>query len=220
MNDVIYELQFADGRQLRYTVSEDMTPPSTAELPDWTRLGFHQCRNCPLQADSTPHCPVAVKLMLVTDTATRIVSYDEAEVTVTTPQRVYRKHTTAQHAMGSLMGLLMATSDCPHTRFLAPMARFHLPFASKDETVYRSASTYLLAQYFRQQKGETPDWALTGLKAHYHELQTVNAGIAARLREVSQLDAAMNALVILDILAKLMPYSIEDALVDTAPAFL
>jgi hypothetical protein len=29
-----------------------------------------------------------------------------------------------------------------------PMARFHLPLASEEETIYRATTMYLLAQYF------------------------------------------------------------------------
>ena len=36
-------------------------------------------------------------------------------------------------------GLIMATAGCPWTDRLRPMARFHLPFATEAETVYRDA---------------------------------------------------------------------------------
>ena len=37
----------------------------------------------------------------------------------------------------------MALSGCPVLEQLKPMARFHLPFASVEETIYRAASMYL-----------------------------------------------------------------------------
>ncbi len=54
--------------------------------------------------------------------------------------------TTAQQAMSSVLGLIMATAGCPWTDRLRPMARFHLPFASEAETVYRSVCMFLLAR--------------------------------------------------------------------------
>ena len=54
----------------------------------------------------------------------------------------------------SLIGIYMVTSGCPIMDKLRPMARFHLPFASTEETIYRAISTYLLGQYFLEQKGK------------------------------------------------------------------
>ena len=56
------------------------------------------------------------------------------------------RETSAQQAMSSVLGLIMATSGCPWTDRLRPMARFHLPFASEAETLYRSVGMFLLAR--------------------------------------------------------------------------
>ena len=60
----------------------------------------------------------------------------------------------------------MATSGCPHMDFFKPMARFHLPLANAEETVYRATSMYLLAQYFLQREGKEADMELEGLKKY------------------------------------------------------
>ena len=52
-------------------------------------------------------------------------------------------------AIRSLIGLIMALSGCPHMEFFKPLARFHLPWASLEETTLRSASIYLLMQFFK-----------------------------------------------------------------------
>ena len=57
------------------------------------------------------------------------------------------------------------------------------------------------------------------LKAHYAELQRVNAAMAQRLRASQQEDGAVNAVTLLDLLAKALPYSINEALADIAPVF-
>ena len=69
-----------------------------------------------------------------------LVSFDTVGVTVTQAERTVYAETSAQQAMSSVLGLIMATSGCPWTDHLRPMARFHLPFASEAETVYRSVS--------------------------------------------------------------------------------
>jgi hypothetical protein len=101
------------------------------------------------------------------------------------------------------------------------MAHYHLPFSSREETVYRVVSTYLLAQYFRRQQGKPADTGLEGLKAHYRELQQVNQGMAARLGAIrhEQGDSSVNALVLLDLFAHSLPDSIDADLEELLPAF-
>jgi hypothetical protein len=111
-----------------------------------------------------------------------------------------------------MIGIYMVTSGCPILSNLKPMVRFHLPFASIEETIYRSASTYLLGQYFKMKKGLQPDWNLTGLAEIYKEIQKVNIGMAARIRSISPKDANINAIVELDVFAKELPDNIQEDL--------
>lgn len=145
-------------------VTLEMTNPPAKARPFWTELGFKQCSHCPLNPSRESHCPLALHLAELIERCSALISYEGVHVTVTTPQRTIVKKTTAQRAIGSLMGLIMASSGCPHTRFFRPMARFHLPFADEQETIYRSASSYLLAQYLRKQEGLEPDFDMAGLK--------------------------------------------------------
>ena len=96
----------------------------------------------------------------------------------------------------------MVTSGCPTMKILRPMVRQHLPFATLEETVFRSVSSYLLAQYFQNKKGEIPDWKLQGLLQSYSEIQILNSGMAHRIRSISEKDAGTNAVVVLDVFAK------------------
>ncbi len=61
------------------------------------------------------------------------------------------------------MLFVIAASACPHTDFLKPLARIHLPFPSLEEIVSRIVSAYLLFQYFRTEQGPPFDHALSGL---------------------------------------------------------
>lgn len=221
MQNVTYRFRFDDGSSASFDAGQDVRPGS-APLPPWTALGCHQCANCPLSAGSTPHCPMAVSLAPLIGTFNRRLSHETVTVEVESSERTVSKSTTIQRAVGSLMGLLAATSGCPRVAFLRPMAHFHLPFATEQETIYRVASMYLLAQYFERNKGGEggkPDWDLEQLRANYQELQQVNAAMAQRLREVSEMDGTLNALVLLDLFAKALPYSIDDALEDVRPVF-
>ncbi len=181
-------------------------------LPPWTKLDFHQCPNCPLSADTHPHCPLAAHLVNIVRRFEGLVSYSEIQVDVMTAERFITQETTVQRGMSSLMGLVMATSGCPHMAFFKPMARFHLPFASAEETVYRATSMYLLAQYFLHKEGRQADLDLTGLREIYNNIEVVNIAVAKRLRTATEADSAINAIILLDIYTKAIPVVIEESL--------
>jgi hypothetical protein len=133
-------------------------------------------------------------------------------VDVVTEVRSISQDTTAEEGIGSLMGLVSATSGCPHTAFFKPLARFHLPFAGQAETVFRVASMYLLGQYFRKKAGLDADLALKGLRKTYDDVQVVNASVAARLRSATEKDSMLNAIVLLDMYAKTLSFAIDQSL--------
>ena len=219
MNGLQYKFQFQDKHSEILRVVPIADENQRAEAPEWTRLEFHQCPNCPLRSDAHPHCPMALQMVELVNMASRLQSYDAVTIQVEDGERGIQKTTTLQRGVGSVMGLLAAISGCPRTAFLRPMAHFHLPFSSETETVYRVASMYLLAQYLRAQQGLAADWQLNELKQHYEQLHTVNVAMASRLRAISKLDGAINALVLLDLLAMAMPYSVDEALQELKPIF-
>jgi len=181
-------------------------------LPEWTSLGFHQCPNCPLTGSTHPDCPLASNLVNIVRRFDHILSYDEIHMDVITEERRVSQRTTAQRGLSSLMGIVIAASGCPHTVFFKPMARFHLPLASEEETLYRAASMYLLAQYFLHREGGNADFELQGLKKIYKNIQLVNTTIAKRLRAAIKTDSSVNAIILLDMYAKAMPYVIDESL--------
>lgn len=212
-----YVFRFPDDRQEVIDLhldaqTLDLISDTSKELPLWTALDFHQCPNCQLSTQTHPHCPVASHLVNIVTIFKSVVSYDEIHVDIITPDRIVFKDTTAQKGISSLMGLIMATSGCPHLSYLKPMARFHLPLATAEETVYRATSMYLLAQYFLQKEGHKADLNLEGLSEIYRNIELINEAIAVRLRAITEKDSAINALILLDIYAKTLPYAIEDSL--------
>ncbi len=221
MAKLVYHFQFPDGRAESLQVRPVVTGEVEADLPPWTALDFHQCANCPLSTSDTARCPMAVRLVPLIELFDKVRSYDEVTAQVESDERTVTTRTSVQRVLRSLMGLLSASSDCPRIAFLKPMAHYHLPFSSKEETVYRVVSTYLLAQYFLRQQGRTADTGLDGLKAHYEELQQVNAKMAERLGaiRVEGGDSSVNALVLLDLFAQSLPDSIDTELEELQPAF-
>ena len=76
----------------------------------------------------------------------------------------------------------------------------------------RSASMYLLRQYFVHKQGKSPDLEMKKLDEHYENVQKVNKGILARIGSVAQKDADKNAIIILNSLAQLFNVEIDDNL--------
>ncbi|MCK4806106.1 MAG: hypothetical protein KAT09_00595 [Candidatus Aegiribacteria sp.] len=219
MNTVIIEYRFRLSDEKTEEFRVELDPDNLnllAEVPEnppaWTELDFHQCPNCPLDTNSHRYCPLALSIMDIVEHFDHVLSYDKIHLEVLTEDRYISQQTSAQMGLSSLMGLLIATSGCPHTEYFKPMARFHLPLASKDETVYRAVSTYLLAQYFIHREGKKADFQLEGLKKIYDNIQEVNYSVAERLRAASEADSPVNAIVILDTYAKAIPFVIEDSL--------
>lgn len=220
-----YVFLFPDDREEVFDLNLDehtldLLEDIPEELPPWTSLEFHQCPNCQLTIQTHPNCPVAAHLVKLIAACKNVLSFDLLHVDIISPERIVFKGTTAQKAISSLMGLIMATSGCPHMGFLKPMARFHLPFASAEETIYRATSMYLLAQYFLQKQGKEADLELKGLTEIYQNIQIINKAMAQRLRAITDKDSAMNALVLLDIFAKTLPFAIEESLEEVRYLFV
>lgn len=187
--------------------------------PEWTRLAFNQCAGCPLDTAKVAHCPAALHLANVIDGFADVVSFDKVRVTVQSEERSVSATLSAQQALASLMGLLMAASGCPSMAVFRPMARFHLPFSNEAETAYRVASMYLVAQYLAARDGGEPDLNLANLENVYRGVHAVNRGMAQRLRAASRQDAIVNAIVLLDVYSSLVPAAIHEILAELKPAF-
>ena len=222
--EVQYIFRFADDRELRFPIrldadGADQVGPRDEPPPPWTRLDFHRCAHCPLQPEQTPLCPLAQALAQPVRMLDGILSYDEVDVEVITPERRILNHTTAQNGISAMMGLIIATSGCPHMAFLKPMARFHLPFATAAETLYRASTMYLLGQYFRQQQALPAELGFRGLVAMYRNVETVNRAMAERLRAAGREDGTVNALILLDMYAKTLPLAVDEALQELRPLY-
>lgn len=215
--NILYRFRPADGKEESYDVrldsrTLDLVDAAPPVLPVWSNLDFHQCPNCPLTIKDHLHCPTAVSLVNLMTLCNRLLSYDKVYVEIITAERIVSRETTAQAAISSFMGLVIACSGCPHAAFFKPLARFHLPLANEAETIYRAATMYLLAQYFVRKQGRPADLELEGLKKIYLDIHLVNLSMANRLRAASDMDSAVNALIILDLFTKALPYVIEDSL--------
>ena len=218
-----YTFQLPDKTERTFDVHLDadtlaLMPTSNVVARAWTKLAYFKCTNCPLD-DDVEECPVALSLSALVEAFKDSPSFEPATVTVKSEERVYVKETTIQKGLSSIIGIYMVTSNCPVMDQLRPMVRFHLPFASVDETIYRAVAMYLVAQYLRMRRGKRPDWDLEHLREIYRDVAKVNDGISERLRHASSEDANVNALTILSTQGGMVPMYLEHILDDMEHLF-
>lgn len=221
MNRVIYNLRSDNGQEHTFEIDLDRTshaePQKSEVLRDWTRLEFQRCSNCPLDPAQYRCCPTALDIIPLAEPFTAALSIDRVDVWVHTAERSYFKNCDLQTALKSLFGLVMASSGCPHMARLKPLAYFHLPFATLEETVHRIVGAYLVNQYIVQREGGTPDWSLNGLEAIFQELRTVNVHFMKRLRSASSEDANINALQTFVSISSVVGMGLDDVLTKLLP---
>ncbi len=220
---IYYRFKLKDGTEQVFELHiekqsfELMNKPMT--LPSWTALTFHQCPHCPLDPHKSPNCPLAANLVNIVTRFKKFLPYEKVHLEVTMAGRMISQDATVEAAVGSLMGVVMATSGCPHTAYFKPMARFHLPLASSEETIFRSASTYLMAQYFLHKEGKEVDIELKGLADIYENIHTVNTTLAERFVAAREKDSSIDAVVQLDLYAMTFLGIPEEPLDDIRPLF-
>ncbi|MGM0593418.1 MAG: DUF6901 family protein [Pseudomonadota bacterium] len=199
MSTIVYELKLEDRSERRYEVDigrpDRMIELNAGDYPTWAELQNQQCDNCPLSPQQYRYCPAAVEFEEIAQHFANAASIERVDVWVHTPQRSYFKNCDMQTMLKSLYGLIMATSACPILNRLKPMAHFHLPFATLEETIHRMVGNYLVGEYLRMHDGTgEPDWELKGIETLYKELRIVNVALMKRLRQASGEDANINAI--------------------------
>lgn len=209
-----YTFGFSDGKAQSFQVAlhtTDLTlvSPQLKASPDWTKLAFHKCPECPLDEAREKYCPTAVSMVGFVDFCKDMPSCQQITVTVESSQRTYIKKTSLQSGLSSLAGIYMAAGGCPVLAKLRPMVQFHLPFADNAETLYRVFSMYIVAQYFLAKKGKPADWSMAQLADTYRQIAKVNKGFCERLRQIITNDAGVNAIIVLDAFALFIQTSLD-----------
>ncbi|MBU1565379.1 MAG: hypothetical protein KJ630_07105 [Proteobacteria bacterium] len=209
----LYTFSLPNQRNIDFTVTLD---PISQQVnicplvaPSWAKLEYHQCSPCPLQCTEHPFCPAALCIADLVDIFKDTASYVKCRVTCISPERTVIKETIVQEGLASILGLLMATSGCPIMNFFKPMARFHLPFSSVDESIFRIVAVYMIRQYYRKDDAKDDQFSLHDIKNHYTLVKQVNKGILERILSATDLDADKNAIVTLSSLGQILEMEID-----------
>ncbi|HLE12186.1 MAG: hypothetical protein A2504_13635 [Bdellovibrionales bacterium RIFOXYD12_FULL_39_22] len=207
-SDRVVDYQFALNSKTLLFIPQETGP---AKLSSWADLTFCQCSNCPLDSKKISQCPIASNINNLVYSFNDFRSYQKATIIVSTPERKYFTEDSVQIGLFSIFGVIMATSGCPHMNFLRPMARFHLPFATVEETIFRSTSTFLLREYLiKKTQNSKHEISLDNMADLYKSVELVNDGILKRIHSIAIADADQNALVILNSFAQIIGMESEN----------
>lgn len=223
--DITYRIKLDNNRVETFTFrldgeTFDLAPADTANAPEWTRLEYNQCSHCPLAKEEHSHCPLALRLHGIVERFHDTRSIDEVEVEVITGDRRSIQKTALQKAIASMLELIYPVSGCPKTAFMKPLARFHLPLCTEEETVFHTTGMYLLAQYFLSRRpGNKGRIEFDGLTHIYNDLHTLNIAVARRLQSATQSDSVKNAITLVDMYSTLVPLLLEDELAELRSFF-
>ena len=187
-------------------------PAINPPYPEWARIGSAACEGC--EWAESEYCPIAVRLAHPLTVFRDAVSYEPVLVEVETDQRFYRKEVDMQQGLSSLFGLLMATSGCPSMAIFRPMARYHLPFASFEETFFRISGSYLLRELINGTREIDYDSVINGLNNVYRQVSRVNESVMHMLRKSDEemADSSANAIALLAAVSGMIPLTAESQL--------
>ena len=198
---------------------EMVNQSAPVDPPEWTQLTYRQCSHCPLKVEEHPHCPFALQLHSISARLHKTRSIDEVELEVVTEERSVVKTTAIQHVISSMLGLIAPICGCPKTAYMRPLARFHVPLSNEEETVFRVAGMYLLAQYFINTKNKSGTFSFDGLIQIYDDMHILNKAVASRLQMATDSDSLKNAITLIDMYSTLIPMLLEDQLVEIRDFF-
>ena len=220
MSTIRYTLTFDDARRVQFVIDTERAGSDVASPPDWARLEHHQCSHCPLSAQQHRHCPAALDIAQIVEYFREVPSYKAVHVQADIHERTHSRQTDLQTALHSLLGLVMATGQCPVLSRMKGPARLHMPFATVDETLFRMVGAYFIGQYHQARLGQETDWSLRSLTEFYEQVQTVNQHLKMRLDAIAGGDAHLNAIVSLMGMAMLVSFSLDQNLDNLQPYML
>ena len=209
---IVYRFEKSGNPVIEYTLRVDRHNWSL-ENPmqnnaDWTVLSKNQCPNCPLNSTEQLHCPAAINLQLIGNEWESYKSYDPIHVDVLMEGKTISGETTVQIGLSSLVGFLLATSDCPHLSFFRPLARFHQPLTQPESVGLRVLMSFLA---YNQLKNEHNSDLKHRIAQIYENIEIVNSALTRRVEQTANENASVQAMVQLDCLSKLVPMSLDES---------
>lgn len=215
---IVYEFNFPGGARKSFSLDfnpenhEVINKTRMTDIPGWASLEYKKCPECSLDPETNLFCPVALNMSGMLQSFSQMVSTEKCFVRCTTFQRSYSKMTDVMSGLASALSVIILSSPCPFLVHARPMARFHLPFFTPEESIVRMISFYLLSQYFALKKGKNPDWQLEKLNRSFAGLTMVQEWMMERIKGIFAGDACINALHTFHVMVQFISFEIESSL--------
>ena len=221
--EIKYRFRLPDSRMLSYSIVLDPSGSNVSTdqsmTSDWSIIEEYKCAGCDFQSPDGL-CPAAKIVESIEPDWQGVNSYDTIGLECIMPERTIISETTAQQAVCALIGLKLAASSCPRLRFFRPMARFHVPIYSPEEYSYQVISNYLLGKYFAGHKLDKHDEnAFADLKEIFTEIESVHHKMIERMESNPKMNLNITAVVVLDILSKVISVEIDNHLSNISRLF-
>ena len=200
---IVYQFRLANQERKVFSILIDpktisLIQHGVVSIPEWAKLEYHQCECCPFEKTEHPYCPIAVNINNIVIEFRGMVPTDNCQVICITPERTYMKKTSIMEGLASIYGVVMATSNCPVMDFFKPMARFHLPFSTSEETAVRATSMFLLRRYFEYGSDTPHRFDFKQLEQIYTNVIAVNKGLYTRIKSLETGTVEKIAVIILN----------------------
>lgn len=126
--------------------------------PEWARLEFNRCPECPLDP-SVKWCPAAVSIAGLLDCfIAKKMSYDEVRFEIRREGVTWNSTGPVQDVMGLLMVYRMWLSGCPRLVYNWSFYKFFSPRFSIEKVIFQYLTTRLIVSEISRKTGENPDF--------------------------------------------------------------
>lgn len=123
--------------------------------PDWALLKRNKCANCPLQSLDSRWCPVAVKIVEITEQYPSLASYEWVTYESKTAHSSFKETVSTQDAMVQLLFQLIEKSACPVVYPETWTRDYFHPKYNLKGVLFRRITLKLLAYHIGEIKGKS-----------------------------------------------------------------
>jgi hypothetical protein len=208
-----YQVKSETGDQFSFNVQNhmDLDPQelnSRIDLPDWVKLEFHQCTNCPYKSENITFCPAAFEMQDVILQCSNCISYERAELSRIDEEGTVTTETDMQKALFAVIGEKVISSGCSRLNSRQWSLGYYSILTTPVNLFYRSISSYLMRQFFTFSGNCDPD--LKGHLDYLDEVISIFGKLFERIRGETRQDANNNALGSMVMSAQILRHQRDD----------
>ncbi|WP_269539684.1 DUF6901 family protein [Cerasicoccus fimbriatus] len=211
-----YQVRLDDGRLIQLNSPERLSPEQWGKvkgLPEWTRLDYHQCKNCPLDEKRIERCPAAAAVAGLLENFTEVVSFQKVDLVIVRANGQYSIRGSAQMVVFALLVEFVSRAKCPYLFDPSADKGFFFLCLDVDQLLYRFFSSFLI-QHHLLSSGEPDPNAVNWhrFQQYMGEIRIALEGLLDRIQAYCHEDANINALTGAISISKLLEEHWDDSL--------